>query len=85
MLIDSVFRTKESYYPQVFLEEYEYVVKENKMCIDEEIEISSDESDEQVSDVEASDEEASDEEQVEYYDVHSVILFYSIYLFILDK
>ena len=46
MLIDSVFRTKESYYPQVFLEEYEYVVKENKMCIDEEIEISSDESDE---------------------------------------
>ena len=55
------------------------------MCIDEEIEISADESDEQVSDVEASDEEASDEEQVEYYDVHSVILFYSIYLFILDK
>ena len=55
------------------------------MCIDEEIEISSDESDEQVSDVEASDEEASDEEQVEYYDVHNVILFSSIYLFILDK
>ena len=75
----------ENYYPQVFLEEYKYVVKENKMCIDEEIEISSDESDEQVSDVEASDEEASDEEQVEYYDVHNVILFSSIYLFILDK
>ena len=67
----------ENYYPQVFLEEYKYVVKENK--------ISSDESNEYISGAKASDEEASDEEQVEYYDVHSVILFYSIYLFILDK
>ena len=46
ILIGSVFRMSENYYPQVFLEEYKYVVKENKMCIDEEIEISSDESDE---------------------------------------
>ena len=28
ILIDSVFRTSKSYYPQVFLEEYKYIVKE---------------------------------------------------------
>ena len=31
ILIDSVFRTDKTYYPQVFLEECKYVVKENKM------------------------------------------------------
>ena len=30
-MIDSVFRTGKNYYPQVFLEECKYVVKENKM------------------------------------------------------
>ena len=30
ILIDSVFRTGKNYYPQVFLEECEYVVKEKK-------------------------------------------------------
>ena len=28
ILIDSVFRTSKNYYPQVFLEEYKYIVKE---------------------------------------------------------
>ena len=32
ILIDSVFRTGKNYYPQVFLEEYKYVVKE-KRCL----------------------------------------------------
>ena len=31
ILIDSVFRTNKNYYPQVFLEEYKYVVKEKKI------------------------------------------------------
>ena len=30
LLIDSVFRTDKNYYPQVFLEEYKYVVKEKR-------------------------------------------------------
>ena len=44
-MIDSIFRTGKSYYTQVFLEEYKYVVKElniPKYIIDD-IEISSDE------------------------------------------
>ena len=28
MLIDSVFRTSKNYYPQVFLEECKYIIKE---------------------------------------------------------
>ena len=31
ILIDSVFRTGKNYYPWVFLEEYEYVLKEKKI------------------------------------------------------
>ena len=31
ILIDSVYRTGKSYYPQKFLEEYKYTVKEKKM------------------------------------------------------
>ena len=31
ILIDSVFRAGKNYYPQVFLEECKYVVKENKI------------------------------------------------------
>ena len=44
ILIDSVFRTGKNYYPQVFLEECKYVVKEKKMpeYITDDIEISSD-------------------------------------------
>ena len=30
-LVDSVFRTAKNYYPQVFLEEYNYVLKEENM------------------------------------------------------
>ena len=40
-MIDSVFRTDKSYYPNMFLEESEYVVKEKKYVIDDK-EISSD-------------------------------------------
>ena len=47
ILIDSVFRTGENYYPQVFLEECKYITKEKKMpkYISEDIEISTGESD----------------------------------------
>ena len=59
ILIDSVFRTGKNYYPQVFLEECKYVVKEKKMSkyIIDDIEIS----DEKNSYEEISDEENSDE------------------------
>ena len=44
VLIDSVFRTGKDYYPQVFLEECKYVVKEKKIpnYIIDNVEISSD-------------------------------------------
>ena len=68
ILINSVFRTSKNYYPQVFSEECNYVVKEKtilKYLIDD-IEISSDSdwknSDEESSDKETSDEESSDGE-----------------------
>ena len=63
ILIDSVFRTGKNYYPQVFLKECKYVVKEKKIpkYIIDHIEISSD-SDRENSDEENSDEENSDEE-----------------------
>ena len=47
ILIDSVYRKDEIYYPQVFLEECKYVVKERKMSvfITDKIEIFSDDFD----------------------------------------
>ena len=62
VFIDSVFRTGKNYYPQVFVEEYKYVVKEKKMSryIADDIEISSD-SDRDESHEENSNEENSDE------------------------
>ena len=64
ILIDSVFRTDENYYPQVFLEECK-CVRENKMLehITNEIEIFSDDSDEKNSNEQNSDEENSNEEK----------------------
>ena len=64
ILIDSVFRTGNNYYSQVFLEECKYVVKKKKMpkYIIVDIEISSD-SDRENSDEENSDEENFDEEK----------------------
>ena len=58
MLIDSVFRTGNSYYSQVLLEEYKYIVNEKKMpdYITDDNEITSD------SDREDSDEENYNEE-----------------------
>ena len=58
ILIDSVFQSGKNYYPQVFLEECKYVVKQKKMseCITDDIKISSD------SDKKDPDEENSDEE-----------------------
>ena len=55
ILINSVFRTDKNYYPEIFLEECKYIVKEKKMLkyFTEDIEISSD------SDRENSDEENS--------------------------
>ena len=46
-MIDSVYRKDKDYYPQVFLEEREYFVKEKKTSkfINDNIEISSDNSD----------------------------------------
>ena len=63
ILIDSVFRTDKTYYPQVFLEECKYVVKENKMpeYITDDIEISSN-SDREDSDEEIFSEVNYDEE-----------------------
>ena len=67
ILINSVFRSGENYYPQVFLEEYKYVVEEKKpekkmsAFITDNIEISSD-SDREDSDKEISSEENSNEE-----------------------
>ena len=64
ILIDSVLRTGNNYYPQVLLEEFKYVVKKKKMpeYITNNIEISSDDSDREVYDEENSNEENSDEE-----------------------
>ena len=63
ILIDSVFRTGKSYYPQVFLEECKYVVKEKKIpnYIIGNVEISSN-SDRENSNEENSGEENSNEE-----------------------
>ena len=67
ILINSVIRSGENYYPQVFLEEYKYVVEEKKAekkmpeFITDNIEISSD-SDREDSDKEISSEENSNEE-----------------------
>ena len=62
-MIDSVFRTGKNHYPQVFLEECEYVVKEKTMpqYFTDNTEISSD-SDREDSDEENYNEENSDEE-----------------------
>ena len=64
ILIDSVFRTGKNYYPQVFLEECKYIVKEEKIpkYIIDDIEISSD-TDKENSDEEKPDEKYSDEEK----------------------
>ena len=61
ILIDSVIRTGKNYYPQVFLEESKYFVKERKKSgyITEDIEISSDE---KISNEENCDKENSDAE-----------------------
>ena len=63
-MTDFVFRTGKNYYPQVFLEECKYIVKEEKIpkCIIDDIEISSD-TDKENSDEENSDEKYSDEEK----------------------
>ena len=63
-MIDSLYRKDKNYYPQVFLEECKYVVKEKKMTeyVNDEIEFSYDDSDREDSDKENSDEEYSDAE-----------------------
>ena len=67
-MIYSVFRTGKNYYPQVFLEECKYVIKEKKMpeYITDDIEISSDsgreDSDKEIFNEENSVEENYDEE-----------------------
>ena len=60
----TIFRTGKNYYPQVFLEECKYIIKEKKMpeYITDKIEISSDDSDRENSDEVNSNEENSDEE-----------------------
>ena len=56
-MIDSVYRKDKDYYPQVFLEEREYFVKEKKTSkfINDNIEISSDNSDKEDRNEENSD------------------------------
>ena len=50
ILIDSVLKKDDKYYPQVFLEECKYIIKEKKKhrYFKEELEISSDKSDKKV-------------------------------------
>ena len=54
ILIDSVFQVARNYYPQMFLEEFKYIVKEKKMIryITDDLEISSDDPDNEHSDKE---------------------------------
>ena len=63
-MINSVFKKGKNYYPQVFVEEYKYVVREKWMPghITDDIEISSD-SDREDSDEEDSNKENSDVEK----------------------
>ena len=60
-LVDSIFRLGKKYYPQLFLKEFKYVIKESKMSkyIHEVIEICSGESNEYDSDEESSDDESN--------------------------
>ena len=60
----NLFRTGDNYYPQMFLEECKYVVKEKRMpeCIADDIRISSDASDGEGWDKENSDEENFNED-----------------------
>ena len=62
-MINSVYRADKSYYPQVFLEEYKYVVKEKTMSEynTDNIEISSGDSYEKNFDEENSNKEKSNE------------------------
>ena len=80
-MINSVFRTGNNYYSQVFLQEYNYVVKEKKMpmYIIGNIEISSD-SDEGNSDRENYDEENPDKASKIYsYKNTNKIFFYNFF------
>ena len=62
-MIDSVFRTGKKFYPQVFLGEYIYVVREKKIAtyIIADVKISSD-SDKENADEEKIDKKSSDKE-----------------------
>ena len=64
ILIDFVSRTGENYYPQLFLEECKFVVKEKKILeyMTDDIEIYSDDCDRAFSDEEVSHKQNSDEE-----------------------
>ena len=76
ILINSNFRTDNNYFPQVFLEECKYVVKEKKMSkyIIDDIEISDEEnSNEEKSDEGNSNQETSDEENLKNYSYSKVI------------
>ena len=76
ILIVSVFRMGKNYYPQVFLEECKYIVKEKKIpeYIIKSIEISSDKYDKEDSDEENSNEQNSDEEN------HIIMYFCNFFL-----
>ena len=81
ILIDSVFRTGKNYYPQVFLEECKYVVKEEKIpkYIIEDIEVSSD-SERENSDEENCDEKNSDEKNLKNTNItHILKLIFEAY------
>ena len=81
ILIDSVFRTGKNYYPQVFLEECKYVVKEEKIpkYIIQDIEVSSD-SERENSDEENSDEKNSDEKNLKNTNItHILKLIFEAY------
>ena len=64
-MLDSIFKTGKNYYPQLFLEECKYVIKEKKIdnYITDDVEISSD-----------SDEDNSDEETLEKIERKKILM-----------
>ena len=66
LLMDFVFKTGQYYYPQITLEEGKYTIKSNKIrnFIVEDIEVSSNQTDEELSDEDVSVRKVSDEEQM---------------------
>ena len=71
-----VYRTGKNYYPEVFLEEYKYVIKENKITkyIIDNVEISFD-----------TDKESSDEKNSDAEDLNILLMKFFVYIKMLNN